>query len=219
MKAVKEKKRNATPGMEALLNSNKTRCQWTGSDPLYISYHDQEWGVPVYDDRILFELLVLEGAQAGLSWITVLKKRESYRKAFDNFDPSKISEYDRSRIDHLLSMKSLIRNRKKIESAIRNASAFIDIQKKYGSFSNFFWRYTDGAPIQNRWETITEVPASTSLSEKISRDMKKNGFSFVGPTIIYSMMQATGMVNDHLVSCFRHSECQHEKYLPDTKQF
>jgi DNA-3-methyladenine glycosylase I len=190
------------------LNSDNNRCPWSGSDPLYISYHDKEWGVPVYDDRVLFEFLVLEGAQAGLSWITVLKKREAYRNAFDNFDPVKVSAYSRLKIDNLMNMPALIRNRKKLESAVKNASAFVDVQQKYGSFSNFFWRYSDGSSIINHWRSMSEIPASTPLSEKISNDMKKKGFSFVGPTIIYSMMQAVGMVNDHLVSCFRHYECQ-----------
>lgn len=184
------------------------RCPWAGPDPIYIAYHDEEWGVPVFDDQTLFEFLILEGAQAGLSWITVLKKRNAYREAFDNFNPLKIAKYDNNKIENLLKNDGIIRNRKKIESAIKNASAFIRINEKNDGFSTYFWRYTEGKQIVNTWNSMSQIPASTDLSEKISKDLKKEGFNFVGPTIIYAMMQAVGMVNDHLVSCFRHAECQ-----------
>jgi len=197
------------------LNTNKTRCPWAGPDPVYTAYHDKEWGVPVFDDRLLFEFLILEGAQAGLSWITVLKKRKTYREAFENFDPLKISNYDNSKIEALLKNEGIIRNRKKIESAVKNASAYLKISEKHGCFSSYFWRYTEGKQIVNTWNLISQIPASTELSEKISRDLKKEGFNFVGPTIIYAMMQAVGMVNDHLITCFRHSEC--EKILDSSK--
>lgn len=184
------------------------RCPWAGPEPIYITYHDEEWGVPVFDDQTLFEFLILEGAQAGLSWITVLKKRNAYREAFDNFNPIKIAEYDNAKIESLLKNGGIIRNRKKVESTIRNATAFIRIKEKHGDFSRYFWRYTDGKQVVNTWNSMNEIPASTELSEKISKDLKEQGFNFVGPTIIYAMMQAVGMVNDHLVSCFRHNECQ-----------
>ncbi|WP_027358920.1 DNA-3-methyladenine glycosylase I [Desulforegula conservatrix] len=190
------------------MKTDLIRCPWAGPDPIYIDYHDKEWGVPVFDDNALFEFLILEGAQAGLSWITVLKKRNSYREAFDNFNPAKIAEYDNSRTEALLNNEGIIRNRKKVESAIKNASAFMKINERHGGFSSYFWRYTEGKQIVNTWNSMSEIPTSTELSEKISKDLKKEGFSFVGPTIIYAMMQAVGMVNDHLVSCFRHAECQ-----------
>lgn len=190
------------------MKKDKTRCPWPGTDKAYIKYHDTEWGVPVIeDDRTLFEFLVLEGAQAGLSWLTILKKREAYRKAFDDFYPEKVAGFGKSRIHELSTNTGIVRNIRKIESAVNNASVFIKIQEEYGSFGSYFWRFTEGQIVTNRWETMDQVPALTPLSEKISKDMKKRGFSFVGPTIIYSMMQAVGMVNDHLVSCFRHSEC------------
>lgn len=201
------KKKTAKRHVGESLNTDKIRCPWAGPDTIYTTYHDEEWGVPVFDDQLLFEFLILEGAQAGLSWITVLKKREAYKKAFDDFNPIKISSYDNKRIEVLLNNDGIIRNRKKIESAIKNASAFIKIIEKHGSFSRYFWRYTDGKQIVNTWNSMSEIPATTGLSEKISRDLKKEGFNFVGPTIIYAMMQAVGMVNDHLVSCFRYSEC------------
>jgi DNA-3-methyladenine glycosylase I len=184
----------------------KIRCPWTGTDPLYMEYHDAEWGVPLNDDRKLFEFLVLEGAQAGLSWITVLRKRERYRQAFDDFRPEAVARYDEKKIESLLSDDGIIRNRVKISAAVANAKAFLDVQNEFGSFSNYFWRFVDGIPIMNQWERIEKIPAKTDLSETVSRDLKKRGFKFVGPTICYAFMQATGMVNDHLVQCFRHDE-------------
>jgi DNA-3-methyladenine glycosylase I len=182
------------------------RCPWPGSDPLYIEYHDTEWGVPVRDDPALFEFLLLEGAQAGLSWITVLRKREAYRLAFDGFDPERIAGYDERKILELLENGRIIRNRRKIEGAIRNARAFLRIRERKGSFSAFLWDFVDGEPIINRWSSIEQVPATTALAEKISGCMKKEGFVFFGPVICYAHMQATGMVNDHLVGCFRHPD-------------
>jgi len=184
----------------------KERCPWPGDDPLYIEYHDREWGVPVQDDRKLFEFLVLEGAQAGLSWITVLRKRENYRKAFENFDPEKIASFGRDRVEELMLDAGLIRNRRKIESVITNARAFLRVQDEFTGFSNYMWSFVEGMPIQNCWREMREVPSCTPLAEKLSKDLKQRGFSFVGPTIMYSHMQAVGMVNDHLVSCFRHRE-------------
>lgn len=180
------------------------RCAWVTSDPIYIDYHDHEWGIPVYDDQNLFEMLILEGAQAGLSWITILKRRENYRKAFDNFDFEKVVMYDEGKIQDLLTNPGIIRNQRKILSTIKNAERFIEIRQTYGSFSNYLWGFVDGKPIINYWKKQSEVPTETELSKKISRDLKKRGFTFVGPTIIYSFLQATGVVNDHLVSCFCH---------------
>ena len=184
----------------------KERCPWAGNDPLYLEYHDREWGVPVHDDRKLFEFLVLEGAQAGLSWITVLRKRENYRKAFENFDPEKIASFGHKKVEELLLHEGLIRNRRKIESVIDNAEAFLRVREEFSGFSNYMWSFVEGIPIQNCWKEMGEVPPYTPLAEKLSKDLKKRGFTFVGPTIIYSHMQAIGMVNDHLVSCFRHRE-------------
>lgn len=180
------------------------RCAWVTNDPIYIDYHDNEWGIPVFDDRKLFEMLILEGAQAGLSWITILKRRENYRKAFDHFDFEKVAQYDEGKIQDLLANPGIIRNQRKIRSTVTNAKHFIEIRQTYGSFSNYLWGFVDGNPIINHWKNQTEVPAETELSKRISRDLKKRGFSFVGPTIIYSFLQATGVVNDHLVSCFCH---------------
>jgi DNA-3-methyladenine glycosylase I len=182
------------------------RCGWAGPDQIYIDYHDHEWGVPLYDDQLLFEFLILEGAQAGLSWITVLKKREAYRKAFHNFNAEKIARFSRTKIEQLLQNSAIIRNRLKIESAIDNARAFLELREQHGSFSDYIWQFVDGQPIQNKWKTDRQVPASTSRSEAMSRELKKLGFRFVGPTICYAYMQATGMVNDHITSCFRHKE-------------
>ncbi len=182
------------------------RCGWCINDPLYIAYHDEEWGVPIHDDRALYEFLVLEGAQAGLSWITILKKREQYRKAFDAFDIERVARYARQDIKRLLSDSGIIRNRKKIESAISNARCALNIQEKHGSLNKFLWRYLDGEPIQNAWQTLAELPAKSQTSEIMSKDLRQHGFSFVGPTICYSFMQATGMINDHLTSCFRYNE-------------
>lgn len=179
-----------------------TRCGWVTSDPLYIEYHDYEWGRPVHDDQKLFELLSLEGAQAGLSWITILKRRENYRKAFDHFNVNQVSEYDHNKVEELLQNTGIIRNRKKIESVIRNAAAFKEIQKEFGSFDSYIWRLVGGEPIVNRWPSDEEVPAKTKESEMMSKELKSRGFSFVGPTICYAFMQASGMVNDHIADCF-----------------
>lgn len=183
---------------------SRKRCEWCGSDPLYVRYHDTEWGVPVRNDRKIFEFLVLEGAQAGLSWITVLRKREAYRIAFDGFDFNKIARYDEAKIRSLLKNPGLIRNRLKIRSAVRNADAFIAVRAEFGTFRNYIWGFVNGKPVQNRWRTWKQIPAKTELSDIISEDMKKRGFSFTGSTIIYAHMQATGMVNDHIIDCFRY---------------
>ncbi|MEO0794339.1 MAG: DNA-3-methyladenine glycosylase I [Verrucomicrobiota bacterium] len=184
----------------------KTRCEWCGNDPLYVEYHDKEWGVPVHDDRVLFEFIILEGAQAGLSWITILRKRENYRKALHDFDFEKIARYDQSDIDRLLANEGIVRNRLKIESTIKNARGTLKIIEEFGSLSDFLWRYVDGKQIVNRWESMDQVPAKTPLSDKISKDLKKRGFNFVGSTICYAFMQAVGMVNDHTTDCFRYAE-------------
>ena len=183
-----------------------THCQWAGDDPLYIKYHDEQWGVPVHDDRELFEMLILEGAQAGLSWITILRKRESYRQAFDNFDPEVVAGYGESKIEELLQNPGIIRNRLKIRSAVQNAQAFLKVQEEFGSFDDYMWSFVDHTPIQNAWKTMSELPASTPLSERFSKDLKARGFNFVGPTIVYAHMQAVGMVNDHTTDCFRYEQ-------------
>lgn len=180
------------------------RCGWAGSDPLYIAYHDSEWGVPVHDDRTLYEFLVLEGAQAGLSWITILRRRDAYRKAFDGFDPERVARFTRRKIESLLKNEGIIRNRAKIESAVKNAKVFLAIQHEVGSFDAYQWRFVGGQPIQNTRRSLAEVPPKTDQSEAFSKDLKKRGMTFVGPTIMYAHMQAVGMVNDHLVGCFRH---------------
>ena len=180
----------------------RTRCPWSTSDPLYLQYHDTEWGVPVHDDRTLFEMLLLEGAQAGLSWITILKKRDNYRKAFDGFNPEAIARYDRRKVKQLLSDEGIVRNRLKIEGTIRNAQAFIEVQQEFGSFDRYIWRFVDGRPIVNSWKLPKDIPAKTPVSDAMSKDLKKRGFSFVGSTICYAFMQAVGMVNDHEISCF-----------------
>lgn len=182
------------------------RCAWAGSDPLYLAYHDREWGVPVHDDRLLFEFLILEGAQAGLSWITILRKREHYRAAFAGFDPSAVARFDRPKVAALLADPGIVRNRLKVESALTNARAFLAIQEEFGSFASYQWRFVDGRPIRNAWNTMQEIPASTPVSDAMSLDLKKRGFRFVGSTICYSHMQAVGMVNDHTVDCFRWRE-------------
>lgn len=182
------------------------RCEWCLGNELYLRYHDEEWGVPVHDELKLFEFLTLEGAQAGLSWITVLRKRESYREAFDGFDPVRIACYDREKIAKLTDNKGIIRNRLKIEATVANARAFLTVQEKFGSFDQYIWQFVEGRTIQNQFRTLKELPAETEISKTISKDMKKRGFSFVGPTIIYAHMQAAGMVNDHLITCFRHGE-------------
>ncbi len=183
-----------------------TRCPWAASDPLYVAYHDEEWGVPLHDDRRLFEMLVLEGAQAGLSWLTILRRREGYRRAFDRFDPQKVARYGPPDVERLLADGGIIRNRLKIESAINNASAFLAVREEFGSFDSYIWRFVDGRPIQNAWTRLDEVPAQTPVSNAMSKDLRKRGFTFVGPTICYAHMQATGMVNDHLIGCFRHRD-------------
>jgi DNA-3-methyladenine glycosylase I len=185
----------------------KKRCDWVPLDnPLYVKYHDEEWGVPVHDDRLLFEFLLLEGAQAGLSWLTVLRKRDNYREAFDRFDPAKVALYENEKIEELLQNPGIIRNRRKVEAAVTNARAFLEVQAKYGSFDAYIWSFVDGKPIVNQWKTMKGIPAATSLSDTISKDLMKKGFKFVGSTIVYSHMQATGMVNDHTVDCFRYKE-------------
>ena len=183
-----------------------TRCEWCGSDLLYIAYHDGEWGIPVHDDRLLFEFLVLEGAQAGLSWLTVLKKRDNYRKAFHGFDPDRIANYTEADVRRLIADSGIVRNRLKIRSALKNARCVLDIREEYGSLDSYLWRYVDGIPKQNAWKSMAELPTKTELSDAMSRDLKKRGFSFVGPTICYAFMQAVGMVNDHTIDCFRHKE-------------
>ena len=182
------------------------RCEWAGTDPIYIAYHDQEWGVPVYDDRRLFEMLILEGAQAGLSWITVLKKREHYREAFNDFDPQLMARYNKRKINSLLNNPGIIRNRLKINAAIKNARAYIAIQEQYGDFHKFIWQFVDGAPVVNKWKSLKQIPAKTAQSDKMSKSLQKQGFKFVGSTICYAFMQAVGMVNDHTVDCFRYGE-------------
>ena len=184
----------------------KSRCTWCEKSELYKNYHDNEWGVPVYDDSTLFEFLILETFQAGLSWITILNKRENFRIAFDNFDYKKIAKYDDLKFNELIANAGIIRNKLKIKSAISNARAFIKIQEEFDSFSKYIWSFTNGKPIQNNFKNIEEIPSSTPLSDTISKDLKKRGFKFVGSTIVYAHMQATGMVNDHVISCFRHKE-------------
>lgn len=184
----------------------KNRCPWPGVDPVYIDYHDREWGVPVHDERLLFEFLILEGAQAGLSWITILKRRAGYREAFDNFEVERVARFSRRKIESLMKNTGIIRNRLKIESAIANAKAFLRVQDEFGGFARYQWEFVGGKPLQNTWRSMKEVPAKTEISDALSRDLKKRGFSFVGSTIMYAHMQAVGMVNDHLVSCFRHKQ-------------
>ena len=184
----------------------KVRCTWAGTDPIYVKYHDTEWGVPLHDDRKLFEFLMLDGFQAGLSWITILKKRPNYRKAFDHFDPEKIAAYNLLRVKALMSDKGIVRNKLKIEAAVKNASAFLVVQKEFGSFNDYIWRFTGGKTIKNAWKTMAAIPAQTNVSAAMSIDLKKRGFKFVGPTICYAFMQAAGMVNDHVVECFRYHQ-------------
>lgn len=182
------------------------RCEWCGNDPLYMEYHDREWGMPVHDDRKLFEFMILESAQAGLSWITILRKREGYRKAFDGFDPEKVALYDENKIEELMKDSGIIRNRRKIEAAIGNAQSFLKVQREFGSFDKYIWGFVGETPIKNAWKSVSEAPAVTPEAEAFSRDLKKRGFRFLGPTICYAYMQAVGMVNDHTVDCFRYSE-------------
>ena len=180
------------------------RCPWCGNDELYVKYHDEEWGVPVHDDGKHFEFLVLESAQAGLSWLTILRKRENYRKAYDNFDPVKVSQYNDAKIEELMQNAGLIRNRRKIEASINNAKRFLEIQKEFGSFDNYIWSFVDNKAVKNHWNDITEVPATSELSDKVSKDLKNRDFKFLGSTIVYAHLQATGLINDHLVGCFKY---------------
>jgi DNA-3-methyladenine glycosylase I len=184
------------------------RCKWAGTDPLYVDYHDREWGVPEHDDRMLFEMLILEGAQAGLSWITILRKREGYRKGFAGFDPVKVARFDKRKVERLLLDEGIVRNRLKVESAIRNAKVFLALQKEHGSFDRFIWKFVGGKPIVNRFRRQGDVPAKTDEAETMSRELKKLGMNFVGPTICYAFMQSTGMVNDHTTDCFRYRPCK-----------
>ncbi len=184
----------------------KIRCSWVNKDPLMINYHDREWGVPVHDDRELFEFLILEGAQAGLSWRTILNKRENYKKAFDNFLPQEVADYNNNKLEELKNNTGIVRNRLKISSAVINANEILDIQNEFGSFDDYIWKFVEYKPIQNHWKRIDEIPSATTESENMSSDLKKRGFKFVGPTICYSFMQAVGMVNDHTVDCFRYKE-------------
>ena len=182
------------------------RCEWVKNEPLEIAYHDREWGVPLHDDQKLFEFLILEGAQAGLSWTTILRKRDNYRKAFESFDPAQVARYERKKKEELLQNSGIIRNRLKIESAILNAQKFLAVQEEFGSFDTYIWQFVNREPIQNQWTSLAEVPARTEVSDAMSKDLKKRGFKFVGSTICYAFMQAVGMVNDHRVDCFRHRE-------------
>ena len=186
--------------------NDKPRCAWCGSDPRYIAYHDEEWGVPLHDERALFEFLILEGAQAGLSWLTILKKREGYRLAFDHFDADRVARYNDADVARLLADPGIVRNRLKVAAAVGNARATLAIREEFGGLDAYFWRFVEGRPIVNAWSDLGQVPARTPLSDAISKDMKKRGFKFVGSTIVYAHMQATGMVNDHTVDCFRHAE-------------
>ena len=195
---------------------NIKRCPWAGSDPVYVSYHDKEWGVAIHEDRDLFEFLILEGAQAGLSWSTILKKREGYRKAFDNFDVQKISQYTEDDVARLLVNSEIIRNKRKITATITNAQAFLQVQAEFGSFDRYIWQLVRGKPIQNSWARLIDIPSSTPESDAMSKDLQKRGFKFVGSTICYAFMQAVGMVNDHVVGCFRHEELKNTGDLKQT---
>lgn len=187
-------------------NEVKIRCKWCGNDPLYIKYHDEEWGVPVHDDQKLFEMLILEGAQAGLSWITVLKKRENYRKAFNNFDVLKVSRYSEKKIAKLLENPGIIRNRLKVNATVTNAKAFLEVQKEFGHFDKYIWQFVNHKPIINKFKLLSKLPSNTEVSDLMSKDLKKRGFKFIGSTICYAFMQATGMVNDHTTDCFRYKK-------------
>jgi DNA-3-methyladenine glycosylase I len=184
---------------------NLNRCPWCGSDELYVKYHDEEWGVPVHDDKRHFEFLVLESAQAGLNWLTVLRKRENYRKAYDSFDALKVSQYHEEKVNELMQNAGIIRNRRKIEASINNAKHFLEIQKEFKSFDNYIWSFVDNAPVLNHWEDISQVPATSDLSDRVSKDLKLRGFKFLGSTIVYAHLQATGVINDHLTNCFRYN--------------
>lgn len=193
-------------GMTTRASAQPCRCPWCGSDPLYVAYHDEEWGVPSFDDRHLFEKLVLEGAQSGLSWITILRKREAYRRAFRAFDPERVARFTEADVRRLLGDAGIVRNERKILSAVQNARAFLEVQAMEGSFASFYWGFVEGRPVQHRFRRLSQLPASTPLSEKLSKEMKRRGFTFVGPVTTYATMQSVGLVNDHLVSCFRHAE-------------
>ena len=182
------------------------RCAWCGSDELYVRYHDEEWGVPVHDDRKQFEFLLLEAAQAGLSWITILRKREGYRSAFADFDPQHVARFGDRQIEQLMANPDIVRNLRKIRAAINNAARFLEVQLEFGSFDSYIWRFVDKKPVPNRWQTLAEIPCKTALSEEVSNDLRRRGFTFLGPVVVYSHLQAVGLVNDHLVSCFRHQE-------------
>lgn len=186
----------------------RERCAWAGAnDPEYVAYHDDEWGVPVHDDQVLFEFLLLEGAQAGLSWSTILKRRDGYRRAFAKFDAAKVARFTDKRLAKLLEDPRIIRNRLKVKSTVTNAQSFLAVQEEFGSFADYLWRFVDGKPIQNRWKAMTKVPAATELSDVLAKDLRARGFKFVGSTIVYAYMQAVGLVNDHVITCFRHAEC------------
>jgi len=182
------------------------RCAWAGSDPLYVAYHDLEWGVPVHEDRLMFEFLILEGAQAGLSWATILKKRENYRLAYDNFNPLLVAQYDEAKVEELLANPGIVRNRLKVAASVQNARAFLAVQDEFGSFDAYIWQFVDGAPKRNAWKTMAEIPAKTPESDILSKDLIRRGFKFVGSTICYAHMQAVGMVNDHTIDCFRYTQ-------------
>jgi len=190
--------------------AEKTRCPWSLSDPLYVDYHDLEWGVPVREDQKQFEFLVLESAQAGLSWLTILKRREGYRRLYANFDPEQVASFDEARIATMLQDPGIIRNRKKVESSINNAQRFLEIQSQYGSFCKYIWRFVEGQQVVNHYHSLSDLPATTPMSDALAKDMKQRGFRFLGSTILYAHLQATGLVNDHLVSCFRHKECMED---------
>jgi DNA-3-methyladenine glycosylase I len=189
-----------------VMKGHKIRCAWCGTDPPYVDYHDKEWGVPVHDDRRLFEMLMLEGAQAGLSWITILRKRDNYRKAFDNFDVKKIARYDAKKVRQLLGNEGIVRNKLKISATVGNAKAFLAVQKEFGSFDKYIWQFVDGKPKKSSWRSLKEIPPKTSESDMMSKDLKKRGFKFVGSTICYAFMQACGLVNDHTIECYRHKQ-------------
>lgn len=189
------------------MSKEKTRCTWPGTDPIYVAYHDEEWGVPEYDDRALYEKLILDGFQAGLSWITVLRKRENFRKAFDGFEPERIARYTDKKVDKLLQDEGIIRHRSKIEATVGNARVWLDMmEKEPGGFSGYLWNFVDGSPVQNKWKGMGDIPAASPMSEALSKDLKKRGFKFCGPTIVYAFAQAVGMVNDHVTRCYRHGE-------------
>ncbi|MGH8982577.1 MAG: DNA-3-methyladenine glycosylase I [Acidimicrobiia bacterium] len=189
-----------------MATSGRVRCEWAGARELDLRYHDEEWGVPTHDDRALFELLVLEGAQAGLSWSTILAKREGYRRSFADFDPARVARFTTKRVERLLANPAIVRNRLKVESTVTNAHGFLSVQEEFGSFDAYVWGFVDGEPVQNRWQRLDELPATTAVSDALSKDLKRRGFRFVGSTIMYAFMQATGMVNDHVRSCFRYGE-------------